>query len=169
MRSALNVCLALATALLLTACAQTGPETTPGAPSPAASDRVGHGGPVRDHAGFIDALRARGLTVQVGGPAEQPFLRGKGTQLRVSGAGIPASEIQSYNYDQAELGSDAARAVAEDTAQIGADGNPATTKIMWVAPPHLYRAERLVVIYTGSDPKVQQLLSELLGPQFAGE
>jgi hypothetical protein len=165
----IKTALALATALLLCACAPAGPESAPGDPSPAASDRAGRGGPVRDHAGFVDALRARGLTVQAGGPAQQPFLRGEGVQLRIGGAGVPAAEIQSYDYDQADLGADAAQAVAEDTAQIGPDGNPATTKITWVAPPHLYRAERLVVIYTGSEPKVQQLLSELLGPQFAGE
>ncbi len=162
----------LTAAVLLAGCAKGQQAGQPPVESTASSapSAVSHGGPVRDHVSFVDALRARGVTVAIAGTVAQPFLRAKGTQLRLSGTGFTApAVVESYNYDQADLGTDPARAVIDDTSQIGPDGSPKTLKITWVAPPHLYRAERLVVLYVGSDPAVQQMLTDLIGPQFAGK
>ena len=40
--------------------------------------------------------------------------------------------------------------------------------ITWVAPPHFFHRERVVALYTGSDRALLTLLTEALGPQFAG-
>lgn len=127
-----------------------------------------HGAPVRDHVSFVDYLRGQGRTVEIVGDVQQPFLRAKGTTLRISGGDIKQpAEIQSYNYDPNEI-PDAAKAAAADAQNIGPDGNPRTMMITWVAPPHFYRKERVIVIYLGSDPAALKLLTDALGPQFAG-
>jgi uncharacterized protein (DUF305 family) len=132
-----------------------------GEASPAA-DTVSHGGPIVDQVGFIDALRAEGLTVDVVDSVEQPFLQAPGTVLRLSGNGLTDPvEVQVFDY------ADASDAEA-DAAAIGPDGQPRTALVEWIAPPHFYRADGLIVLYVGDDHSILELLSELLGPPFAG-
>lgn len=122
-----------------------------------------HGGPVRDHVSFIDHLRATGFGVAILGEAMQPFLRAdEGTRLGISGGKLEQPvEVQSYQYRDAK--------VAEADAQgITPAGNPRTMQIDWVGPPHFYRRERVIVLYVGTDAAALELLSGVLGPQFAG-
>lgn len=150
---------------LLAACgpiAGTGQGGGGGATTGATAAPTSHGGPVRDHVLFVDALRAQGLAVAILGDVQQPFLQAPGTRLGVSGGAIAGqAEIQSYDYPT----EGAARADAE---QLDAQGNPPTMLITWVAPPHFFRRERLIALYVGEDPAVVRVLSGLLGPQFAG-
>lgn len=74
--------------------------------------------------------------------------------------GQPA-EIQVFEYGDSE-------SAAADAAEIGPDGNPSTTMISWLATPHFYRSDHLIVLYVGDDQAVVDLLSTLLGPPFAG-
>jgi len=122
---------------------------------------VSHGGPVRDHVSLVDNLRGRGLTVVPEAPVSQPFLHAEGTILAVSGPGITPTRLQSFDYDTVQ-------AAAIDAATFGPDGNPRGTSVAWVGPPHLYLKGRVLVIFVGSDPAVTGLLTDLLGPQFAG-
>jgi hypothetical protein len=145
------------------------PATAPaGSPTSAHSTRS-HGGRVADQVSFIDGLRARAVTIEIVEPASQPFLRPTGTRLRLSGGalGAPAT-LEAYNYDDTDLNGSGAEAAKQDADQIQPDGMPKTSSILWVAPPHFFRAGRLVVLYVGSDPTVQWLLTDLLGAQFAG-
>lgn len=125
---------------------------------------VSHGGPVTDHVSFVDALRGRGITVSIGGEIQQPFLYPEsGTLLLLDGPGLAGqAEVQSFEY------ADPAAATA-DASQIEPDGNLRTVMITWIAPPHFFRRERLIVLYVGEDPAVVALLTDLLGPQFAGQ
>jgi hypothetical protein len=142
------------------------PTRAPGAATPV----VSHGGPVKDHVSFVDALRAKGLTVEVVGSIEQPFLRAKGTTLRVSGGNLSQpAELQSFNYDDTDLRTDGLKAAADDATQIEPDGNPKTMRISWIAPPHFFHKERVIVLYLGSDANVLAILNDLLGAQFAGQ
>jgi hypothetical protein len=120
-----------------------------------------HGGPVRDHVSLVDNLRARGLTVIPLESVVQPFLRGDGTVLAVSGAGVTSTQLQSFEYESAQ-------AAAADAATLTPECNPRMTSIMWMGPPHFYRAGRVLVIYVGSDTGMTGLLTELLGPQVCG-
>jgi len=120
-----------------------------------------HGGPVRDHVSLVDNLRGRGLTVIPESSISQPFLHGDGTVLAVSGAGIAATRIQSFEYGSAD-------AAAADAATFSPDGNPRGFMVDWIAPPHLFRTGRVLVIYNGTDRNLISLLTDLLGPQFAG-
>ena len=130
-----------------------------GAAGPVAS----HGGPVKDHVSFVDALRVKGLVVVIAGSVAQPFLRAKATALRVSGGALKQTiELQLFNYDDTDLGTDGLKAAAEDASQLDREGNPRTMHISWIAPPHFFRRERVIVIYLGSDADMLALLTELL-------
>jgi hypothetical protein len=128
-----------------------------------------HGGKVRDHVSFVDQLRASGVTVDIAGNATQPFLRPRGTRLRLTGGTLgSAAEVESYNYDSTDLGADGAQIAKDDASGIAADGTPKTGTAQWSGPVHFYRADRVIVLYVGSDPATTKLLTELLGSQFAG-
>ena len=167
---------ALLALLVLAACGQAASTTTTAGGSATRTELGGsqsggqsHGGPVKDHVSFVDHLRGQGMTVEIVSDVQQPFLRGRGTLLRVSGAGMnEPAEIQSFNYDDTELATDGVQAAQEDAAGIGPDGNPRTAMVTWVEPPHFFRKERIIAVSVGTDPAVLQLLSDALGPQFAG-
>lgn len=130
---------------------------------------VSHGGPVVDHVSLVDALRGKGLTVEPVGEVQQPFFRAQGTTLRISGGEMKQpADVQSYDYNDTDFEGDGAAAATADVQEIGPDGNPRTAMITWVEPPHFFRKERVIVLYVGSDPAVIAVLTEFLGPQFAG-
>jgi hypothetical protein len=129
-----------------------------------------HGGPVRDHVSFVDALRAAGYAVAIVGKVQQPFLRVPGTVLQLSGPDLRGpAELQSYNYDERDIGTDGLAAARADADQIQPDGQPRGARVTWTGPPHFFRSERVLVLYVGDDPAVLRLLTTLLGPQFAGQ
>jgi len=128
-----------------------------------------HGGPLRDHVSFVDHLRGRRLQVVPSDSVRYPFLRGPGVVLRVSGPSLAQpAELQSFWYHPAELGMDATQAAAEDAARIAPDGTPPGGAPAWAGPPHFFRKEHALVLYVGDDPAMLALLTDLLGPQFAG-
>jgi hypothetical protein len=131
---------------------------------------VSHGGAVHDHVSFVDNLRGRGVAVEIVGTVRQPFLRPSGTRLRLTGGGLAQPVLlESYNYDSTDLGSDATSAVTQDAAAISPDGTPKMGRESWTAPAHFFRADRVLVLYVGSDATALILLTDLLGPQFAGQ
>jgi hypothetical protein len=128
-----------------------------------------HGGPVHDHVSFVDALRAKGFAVDPLSDTQRPFLRARGTLLRINGGGVKAPvELESYNYDDRDLGTEGRIAAEQDAAAIQPNGQPRSGPVVWPGPPHFYRNERVLVLYVGSDPKLIAVLTDLLGPQFAG-
>ncbi len=139
-------------------------------PQPAQPTAVSHGGSISDHVSFIDHLRGRGLTVGIIGDVQRPFLRATGTRVRLDGGPLTQPvELQSYSYDDTASGTNGARAAEADAEQIGPNGTPKTTVVTWSGAPHWFRKERVIVLYVGSDQVVLTLLTELLGPQFAGQ
>jgi hypothetical protein len=135
-------------ALLLTACG-TVPQS--------------HGGPVQDQVSLIDTLRKSEI-VDISGTIAQPFLHpDSGTAIKLSGGTLTApADVQLFEYRSAA-------AAATDAHMIRADGSgTATTTVDWVAPPHFFLKGRVLVIYVGTDPAVVNLLTSVLGSQFAG-
>ncbi len=114
-------------------------------------------------ASFRAALEARDLEVETEEPLEQPFLNATSvTRLLVTGNAFSGlAELQIYEYAGADR-------LAEDVSQITPDGNLETVMITWIATPHFFCGERLIVLYLGDDKEVIALLTELFGPQFAG-
>jgi uncharacterized protein (DUF305 family) len=137
-----------------------------GTPEPASSaGAASAAGPVADQASLVDALRARGLTVDVAGSLvpDVPFAGAQsGTVLRVGGGAL-AQPIDVQVYEYADPG-----AAAADAGQITPDGNHPTAMITWIGPPHFFLAGRAIVLYVGADQAATDLMTDLLGPQFAG-
>ena len=132
------------------------------------------GVPVRDHVGFIDALRCDGFWAEPTGETTVPSLRVSGTTFLVTDRrstrlSAPA-ELTSFWYDDTDLGGDA-RAVAQaDARKFAPDGSlrDASHRVYYRGTPHLFLRARVLVIYAGDDQGMLEVLNRLLGPQFAG-
>lgn len=105
----------------------------------------------------VARLRGAGAAVEVAGPVEQPFLEPAGTILRVDGEDVQAFVFPSEGAAVAQ-----AAEISGDGTQVG------TTLILWVAPPHFYRFERVILLYVGTSDVVPTRLSRAFGAPFAG-
>ncbi len=121
------------------------------------SPPVSHGGPVKDYISLVDNLRAAGATVEPAGDVEQPFFSVKGQVIKVNG-----QDIQVFEYADDIAADTEAALVSPDGGSIG------TTMPFWVAPPHFYKAGRIIVLYIGENGAVIDVLESVLGVQFAG-
>ena len=128
---------------------------------------VSHGGPVEDYISLVDTLRAAGATVDPAGPeAFTDYFAPQGQLLTVNGEGISAYEFGSA--EEADAAAGGVSATGSSIVTTMADGTEMATMVTWVAPPHFYKAGKLIVIYVGSDSDVNNALQEAMGPQFAG-
>lgn len=132
------------------------------------------GVPVRDHVGFIDALRCDGFTAEPTGESTPPFLRVPGTtflvtDMRSARLSGPV-ELTSFWYDDTDLGGDARAFAQADARKFAPDGSlrDASQRVYYSGTPHLFLRARVLVIYAGDDRAMLDLLNRLLGPQFAG-
>ena len=126
-----------------------GSRTASAAPSSAPADE-----PV---SAFEAALRAAGADVRSTGDFSTEPLGGKGTALCVAG-----QQVSVYVYTSAEeRAAVAARIDPTDPSNLG------TSIVEWVGTPTFWQADRLIVLYLGSDPAVKSGISSVLGPPFA--
>ncbi len=72
------------------------------------------------------------------------------------------SDVQVFEYAAADAADTEATLVSSDGSSVG------TSMISWIAPPHFYKAEKLIVLYVGESEPVIGALESVLGPQFAG-
>jgi hypothetical protein len=106
---------------------------------------------------LVAAFRAAGMTVEPGGPIDQPFFKVQGQSLKVNGG-----DVQAYVYDSAQ-------AMEADASQISADGSSiGTTMADWIGTPHFFKTGNILILYLGDDQTILGLLQNLLGSQFAG-
>jgi len=119
-------------------------------------DTVSHGGPAVDYVSLIDNLRAN-ASVNPEGEIEQPFFSVTGFSIQVNG-----TSVQVFEYTTAENAVADASLVSIDGSRIG------TSMPLWVGDPHFYFKEKIIVLYVGDDPAIEELLESVLGPQFAG-
>lgn len=127
----------------------------------AACGASSNAGPIHDTTSLADHLRVAGATVEMAGTIKHPFLAVPGEMMTVNGQGIEA-----FQYADA-------KALANDTRTIDPDGCIGTVGggmvDAWTAPPHFFKSENVMVIYLGSDAKMLQLLTKVMGKQFAGK
>lgn len=117
-----------------------------------------HGGDVRDYVSLVDKLRTDGAVVSTQGPVLQPFLNVSGQLVRVDN-----ESIQVYQYENAVRAN-------SDASKISSDGSHAGTSIIdWTSTPHIYKKDRIVVIYVGQNLRLQKELASILIGQFAGQ
>ena len=54
-------------------------------------------------------------------------------------------------------------------AGISADGTEIDrTRVSWISDPHVYRSERLIVLYVGRSGPILRVLESVVGAQIAG-
>jgi hypothetical protein len=105
---------------------------------------------------LTDALRMNGQLVEFGDAIDQPFFSVSGQIILVNG-----EDVQVFEYP------DAAASAAE-AAQISPDASSVGTSMMtWVATPHFYALDRVIVLYVGDNQAVLDALNELLGRPVA--
>jgi hypothetical protein len=138
------------------------PASTQGAEGGAVIPQTGDGGAVNPQAGPGDAglpddldevmrvLTAAGATLELGDTVENDYLTVPGQILNING-----EEVQIYTYDSAED-------VDLQASQIPDTTDPEDR-------PHVYRMGRMLVIYTGGDPGVLDLLEDVLGARATAE
>ena len=130
------------------------PVPTPPVPAPPTTS---HGGPVKDYISLVDNLRGAGANVDPVGEVTQSFFSVNGFVIKINGA-----DVQVFEYVDATTAETEAQLVSSDGSSVG------TSMIGWVAPPHFYKKERLIVIYVGDDVDVINILVDVVGTQFAG-
>jgi hypothetical protein len=112
---------------------------------------------VQDLSTLMAALQASGLTVETGASVTQPFFTVQGQTLTING-----QDVQVFAYDTAQ-------ARDADAAQISADASTIGNNMpSWTSDPHFYKLGNMILLYVGQDQKILDILSNVLGPQFAG-
>lgn len=117
---------------------------------------------VMDYSTLLTNLRASAVSIKEGEEVtKQPFFTVKGRLVAVDGG-----DIQVFEYPTPAKMETESKYVSPDGYAFTA-GN-SVTNVSWIAPPHLYKAGRIMVIYVGIDKTITGLLENLLGKQFAG-
>jgi len=117
--------------------------------------------PGQDYDSFVDNLRAAGATVEhetLPQVIVQDFFSVTGQVFKVNG-----EEVQLFEYDNQSKAEVEAALVSPDGSSIG------TSMPFWAAPPHFYKAGRIIVLYVGENQAVTKALETVLGAQFAGQ
>jgi hypothetical protein len=105
---------------------------------------------------FTDALRLDGQSVDIKGPVDQPFFSVEGQVIVVSG-----EDVQVFEYPDPAAAAAAAAQISPDASSVG------TSMMSWVATPHFYALDRVIVLYVGDDQAVVDVLNEVLGQPVA--
>lgn len=149
--------------LVGTSCTGSRTEHTP--PSPAGSPTgvaSSSAQPVTDYSSFTHALAASGFTVREG-----PRTTGDPFAVPNHSVFIDGFRLSTYEYPSP-------KALEDVRASISQDGYTVPTRtgaiamVEWVATPHFYAADKLLVLDLGGRPRILQALDRLLGAQFAG-
>lgn len=125
------------------------PTVTPTVPAPATAFTLET---------LLSELASAGAQVQVTpGRITKPYLSVPGIVVRVDGR-----PVQLFEY------ADAA-ALAADVATLAPNaGSIAGVPLTWAATPHFWRRDGLLALAVSDDQALVELLSRVLGPQFAG-
>ena len=112
---------------------------------------------VEDKASLLAALQASDSTAEIADSVTQVFFSPEGSIVKVNG-----QDVQVFEYENNEAMENEASQVAPDGGSVG------TSMMMWMDAPHFYKAGRIIVLYVGSDEPTLNLLTQVIGPQFAG-
>lgn len=100
-------------------------------------------------AGILSGLEAEGVVTMASGAAMQSFLMESGQEFVLSDGQV----LQIFEYDS-QAGA------ALDVSRINASGNNV------FSPPHFYRRGKVIAVYFGNNPVVEQALVNVLGPRL---
>ena len=112
---------------------------------------------VSDNASLVEELRLMGNSVESLESIYQPFFTPQGQIIELND-----EDIQVFEYSSEEEANKEAVQVSADGSSVG------TTMLTWIDTPHFYQSGKIIVLYIGNNSEVIDMLTELLGPQFAG-
>jgi hypothetical protein len=113
---------------------------------------------VKDHQSLSTYLLSRGIKVDtVSAITAACFSAPQAWHMVVN-----EGSIQVFEYPDHAEAEAAARLISPD------GGSTHTCSFFWVAAPHFYKKETLIVLYVGNDAAVIAALEDIFGPQFAG-
>jgi hypothetical protein len=116
-------------------------------------------GTVQDYATLVTALTAAGAAVQLGRELPPGDIFGAPSRdILVNGR----AHMSVFEYPTAAAAADVAACF--HGGQKRCPGERSDTIIDYVAPPHLYLAGRVLVLYTGAAASMLELLASVLGP-----
>jgi hypothetical protein len=108
---------------------------------------------------FLEDLKEQGASVNIienGSSAKLFYLNG--TFVNVSNHRVEYFEYPTLKHADYVI------------STISPDGHKVRgALIYWKAPPHFFRKNNLMVLYSGTDNETLQYLENVLGKQFAGE
>jgi len=110
-----------------------------------------------NYASLVDNLKSTGASVEIGESVSQPFFTTQGQVIKLSG-----EDIQVFEYMNEEEAIKESMQVSKDGSSVG------TTMISWIDTPHFYQTGKIIILYVGNNPEMIEILSEVIGPQFAG-
>jgi hypothetical protein len=148
-------------ALLIAGCAATqspAPSSSPVPSAPVGASSSPSEGPGSDPVtSFVAALRAAGAEVRETGAFSTEPLGGQGIGLCVAG-----QQVSVYVYPTLEdREAVASRIDPTDPSNLG------TSIVEWAGNPKFWQADRILVLYLGSDAAVESGISAILGQPFA--
>ncbi len=79
---------------------------------------------------------------------------------------VNAGWIEVYAYATSEEANADAAHLSPDDGTFRRDHSVSVSD--WAIPPHFYKKDRLIVLYTGKDSQIRALLTHFLDLQFAG-
>lgn len=107
---------------------------------------------------LVENLRAQGITVQTTREKlRQPFFSTQGRIINVNNEGL-----QIFEYANPSRAHQDAQRISANGMTIG------TTKPSWMATPHFFKREKLIVLYLGDNQIILKALKATLGDQVAG-
>jgi hypothetical protein len=112
---------------------------------------------ITDYAALVEAFKAEGTATQSGEEIADPVFSVKERALD-----LPNARLQVMEYPTEADAQAAAATISPDGFGVG------NATVDWVDAPHLYRVNRLIVLYVGRDKTTLDLLQRVLGRQFAG-
>jgi len=116
--------------------------------------------PVTDYSTLLRYLRDSGAAIEEKGEIHD-FFDVEGRRVAVN-----ETTIVVYEYDNAEAME--AEAGCVSPGGFGITKENSATCVGWIAPPHFYKAGRIIVFYCGDNDSIISLLENALGKQFAG-
>jgi hypothetical protein len=114
--------------------------------------------PVASFDQLVAALAAAGVSVEdTGETLSQPFFEPPARRIRLNG-----EELQVFAFGSQAQAEAAAATISPGGFEIG------TSMVSWVATPHFYQADDLIVLYVGDQAAIVSALDAAMGPQIAG-
>lgn len=113
------------------------------------------------YAPLLEELEALGFEVSFGSTFFHPFLSAQGRTVTLNN-----ERLQTFLYPDPEAAQAEAQRFSQDGAWIDRSGE--LVSINWIATPHLFLVDSMLIIYVGENDELLAALSEAFDEPFAG-